>query len=274
MLLRLGYDIIFEFAVPTPMVLLLNTSPQEAHRLLKPDFPQSDPFVPMTEYIDGFGNRCHRLVAPKGQFRLFNDTLATDTGLPDVMVMDAPQHPVEELPDNCLQFLLGSRYCEVGELTPIAWDLFGETPPTAERVQTICDWVFSNVEFGYKYARPTKTALDVFQERRGVCRDFTHLAVTLCRCMNIPTRYCNGYMGDIGVPPDVNPMDFNAWMEVYLGGQWRMYDPRHNTPRIGRVVLARGRDAVDVAMTTAFGFNKLVKFVVITEEAAEQEATD
>ena len=266
MFIRIGYDLIFDFAAPTPMSLLLSTSPEEAPRLLRPDALHTEPFVPVTEFIDNFGNRCHRLVAPKGRLRLFNDTVVSDSGEPDVMATDAPQHPVEELPNECLQFLLGSRYCEVMEMLPVAWDLFGKTPPNAERVQAICDWVFSNVEFGYKYARPTKTALDVFHERRGVCRDFTHLAVTLCRCMNIPTRYCNGYMGDIGIPYTPDPMDFNAWMEVYLGGQWRMYDPRHNTPRIGRIVLARGRDAVDVAMTTAFGSNKLVQFTVITEE--------
>ena len=266
MFIRIGYDIIFDFAAPTPMVLLLSTRPEEAPRLLRPDEVHTEPALPITEFTDNFGNRCHRLVAPRGRLRLFNDSLVTDSGLPDVMATDAPQHPIEDLPDDCMQFLLGSRYCEVAELLPVAWELFGHTPPGAERVQAVCDWVFSNIEFGYKYARPTKTALDVFHERRGVCRDFTHLAVTFCRCLNIPTRYCNGYMGDIGVPPDPNPMDFNAWMECYLGGEWRMYDPRNNKPRIGRIVLARGRDAVDVAMTTAFGANTLAQFTVITEE--------
>ncbi len=269
MLIRLGYDLVFNFVAPTAMVLLLDVHPSEAHRLLKPDLPRTEPEVPLKTFTDSFGNRSHRLMAPAGRLRLFNDTLVEDSGLPEVGVPDARQHPIEELPDECLPFLLASRYCEVAEMLPVAWDLFGKTAPGWARVQAICDWGFENVEFGYKYARPSKTARDVFHERRGVCRDFTHLAVTFCRCMNIPARYCNGYLGDIGVPPDPNPMDFNAWMEVYLGGRWHMFDPRHNTPRIGRVLMTRGRDAVDIAMTTAFGANKLEKFVVVTEEVTD-----
>ncbi len=269
MLIRLGYDIIFQFPVPTPMLLMLNTHPLEAHRLRGEDRPRSEPQVPTTEFIDGFGNRCSRLVAPAGRLRLYSEAVAEDSGLHEVIATDAPQHPIEDLPDECLTFLLGSRYCEVAEMLPIAWDMFGKTPTGGARVQAVCDWVFANVEFGYQYARPSKTALDVFTERRGVCRDFTHLAVTFCRCLNIPTRYCNGYLGDIGVPPDVNPGDFNAWFEVYLGGRWHTFDARHNEPRIGRVLLTRGRDATDIAMTTAFGANTLEQFIIVTEEVPE-----
>lgn len=268
MFIRIGYDIVFEFAAPTPMLLMLNTNPSEAHRLRGPDRPLTEPEVPTAEFTDWFGNRCHRLVAPTGTLQLFSDTVVEDDGQPDRVTSDAPQHPIEELPDGCLQFLLGSRYCEVAEMLPIAWELFGQTPPGWARVQAICDWVFEHVEFGYQYARPSKTARDVFHERRGVCRDFTHLAVTFCRCMNIPARYCNGYLGDIGVPPNPDPMDFNAWFEVYLGNRWHTFDARHNTPRIGRVLMTRGRDAVDIAMTTAFGANTLTKFIVLTEEVA------
>jgi transglutaminase-like putative cysteine protease len=267
MLIRIGYDIVFDFPAPTPMLLMLNTHPSEAHRLRGPDCPRTEPDLPMTEFIDGFGNRCHRLVAPAGKLRLRNDTLVEDNGLPDRQTPpDTTQHRIEDLPDECLPFLLASRYCEVAEMLSIAWELFGQTPPGWARVDAICDWVNGHVEFGYRYARPSKTAVDVFLERRGVCRDFTHLAVTFCRCLNIPARYCNGYLGDIGVPSDPAPMDFNAWFEVYLGGRWHTFDARHNEPRIGRVLMTRGRDAVDIAMTTAFGANALEQFIVLTEE--------
>jgi len=272
MLIRIGYDLVYNFAAPTSMVLLLSVHPSEAHRLQRLDTPHSEPDVPIREFTDVFGNRSHRLVAPAGRLHLFTEAIVEDSGLLEVAVPDAYQHPVHELPDECLPFLLASRYCEVAEMLPVAWDMFGDTEPGWGRVQAICDWGFENVEFGYKFARPSKTAKDTFHERRGVCRDFTHLAVTFCRCMNIPARYCNGYLGDIGVPPDPNPMDFNAWMEVYLGGRWHMFDPRHNTPRIGRVLMTRGRDAVDIAMTTAFGANKLEKFTVVTEEISKSPA--
>lgn len=267
MLIRIGYDLTFNFNAPTSLLLLMNVHPDEAHRLQKPDQPRLEPEVPMSEFLDSFGNRCQRLVAPAGRLRIWNDSLVQDSGEPDRVRVEARQHPIHELPNECLPFLLASRYCEVAEMLPIAWELFENTPPGWDRVQTICDWVCDHVEFGYHYARPSKTAVDVYLERRGVCRDFTQLAVTFCRCMNIPARYCNGYLGDIGMPFDPAPMDFNAWFEVYLGGKWHTFDARHNEPRIGRVLLARGRDAVDIAMTTAFGANKLEQFVVVTEEA-------
>ena len=267
MFIRVGYDIVFEFAAPTPMLLMLNTHPDEGHRLRGEDRPRPEPAVPLTEFVDGFGNRCNRLVAPPGRFRLRSEAVVEDSGAPDRRApADTAQHRIEDLPDECLPFLLASRYCEVAEMLPVAWDLFGGTEPGWGRVQAICDWVTDKVEFGYKYARPSKTALDVFHERRGVCRDFTHLAVTFCRCLNIPARYCNGYLGDIGVPPNPAPMDFNAWFEAYVGGRWHTFDARHNEPRVGRVLMTRGRDAVDIAMTTAFGANTLAQFIVLTEE--------
>ena len=269
MLIRIGYDIVFKFPVPTPMLLMLNTNPSEAHRVTGEDRPRTEPELPMSEFIDGFGNRCNRIVAPAGRLRLRSEAFVTDSGQHEVIATDAPQAKIEDLPDECLTFLLGSRYCEVAEMLSIAWDLFGQTPTGGARVQAICGWLFSHVEFGYQYARSSKTALDVFTERRGVCRDFAHLAVTFCRCMNIPARYCNGYLGDIGVPPDVNPMDFSAWFEVYLGDRWHTFDARHNEPRIGRVLLTRGRDATDVAMTTAFGSNTLEQFIIVAEEVPE-----
>ena len=163
-------------------------------------------------------------------------------------------------------YLLGSRYCETDRLSNTAWSLFGRVPKGWPLANAICDYVHDRIIFDYAHASPTKTAWDVHNERRGVCRDFAHLAVTLCRCMNIPARYCTGYLGDIGVPPDNAPMDFSAWFEVYLGGEWHTVDARHNVPRIGRILVARGRDAADVAISTTFGPNTLSKFRVITEE--------
>jgi len=266
MRIRIGYDLTFAVPAPTPLLVLLFTHPSCGPTLQAPDVLQVEPAVPVEEFTDPFGNRCARLVAPAGKLRLFNDTVVTDSGLPDPVHEEAAQHPVEALPTEVLPFLLASRYCEVDRLTEVAWELFGRTPTGWPRVQAVCDWVHGQVEFGYAFARPTKTACDVYQERKGVCRDFTHLAVTFCRCLNIPARYATGYLGDIGVPPAPFPMDFSAWFEVYLGGAWHTFDARHNVPRIGRVLMARGRDAVDVALTTSFGPTTLERFEVWTEE--------
>jgi transglutaminase-like putative cysteine protease len=268
MRIRIGYDLAFAVPAPTPLLALLFTHPSRGSTLLAPDELRVEPAVPVEEFLDPFGNRCARLVAPTGKLRLFNDTLVTDSGLPDPVHPEAVQHAVEDLPAEVLQFLLASRYCEVDRLTDIAWELFGETPPGWPRVQAVCDWVHKHIEFGYAFARPTKTAFDAYLERKGVCRDFTHLAVTLCRCLNIPARYATGYLGDIGVPPAPFPMDFSAWFEVYLGGAWHTFDARHNMPRIGRVLMAHGRDAVDVALTTSFGPTTLEQFKVWTEEVS------
>jgi transglutaminase-like putative cysteine protease len=229
------------------------------------------PHTPISEHIDGFGNRCGRLLAPAGQVRLTNETLVEDSGRPDDAVPDARQHAVEDLPAEVLPFLLASRYCEVDLLSEVAWKLFDKAPSGWQRVQAVCDWVHTHIEFGYEHARPTKTAYEAYREGKGVCRDFTHLAITFCRCLNIPARYATGYLGDIGVPLSPAPMDFSAWFEVFLGHRWHTFDARFNTPRIGRVLVARGRDAVDVALITSFGQVVLEKFAVIAEEVQTQQ---
>lgn len=271
MLIKIGYEIVFESPVAVPMMLMLYTHPSRTDRMKKPDQLRIEPDIPVEEFIDSFGNRCGRIVAPAGRLRLWNDAMVEDSGQPDPVNWNAQQHLVSDLPAETLQYLLSSRYCEVDLLSDIAWNLFGQTPPGWARVQAICDWIHSNIRYGYEYARPTKTAYEVYNERAGVCRDFTHIAITFCRCLNIPARYATGYLGDIGVAPLPTPMDFHAWFEVFLNGQWYAFDARHNVRRVGRVLMARGRDAVDVALTTSFGANKLVKFNVWASEVPEQE---
>jgi transglutaminase-like putative cysteine protease len=266
MRIRAGYEIAYECPQPTPMLLLLSVHPSRRHDLITPDLLTTEPTVAATQYVDAFGNIATRLVAPAGRISFQSSFVVADTGLHDPVVPDARQHPIEQLPDEVLTYLLGSRYCETDHMGELAWSLFGGIEPGWARVQAIVDYAHQRIEFGYHHARPTKTAFEAHEERRGVCRDFAHLAITLCRCMNIPARYCTGYLGDIGVPPVDAPMDFSAWFEVYLGGAWHTFDARHNTPRIGRVVIARGRDATDCAITTAFGTAELVKFEVVTEE--------
>lgn len=266
MLIRLGYDIAYEVWSPTPMVLMLYVHPSCVPALRRPERLIADPAIPIEEFSDSFGNRCARIVAPPGVIQLRCEATIEHSGHPDPVNETAAQHAVQELPTNTLLYLLASRYCEVEKLTEIAWQLFGGTPPGWARVQAVCDWVHAHVTFGYQFARADKTAFEVFQERQGVCRDFTHLAVTLCRGLNIPARYVTGYLGDIGVPPVAAPMDFSAWFEVYLGGEWHTFDARHNRPRIGRILMATGRDATDVALTTTFGKHALVHFKVVTDE--------
>jgi transglutaminase-like putative cysteine protease len=271
-LIRLGYDIEFYLPFPTPMVALLEVHPSRIPDLREPDRMQLEPEVPIERYVDSFGNNCSRFLAQAGILRIHNSTLIEDSGEPDPRVPDAKQHPVEELPSDILRFLMGSRYCETDLLSQVASELFGQTPPGWARVQAVCDWVYSKVEFGYAYARPTKTALDVYLERTGVCRDFQHLAITFCRCLNIPARYAAGYLGDIGIVLPPSPMDFSAWFEVYLDGRWWTFDARHNRPRIGRVVMATGRDATDIAITTSFGRAILNRFFVVSDEVKAQAA--
>jgi transglutaminase-like putative cysteine protease len=266
MQIRVGFEMLYEFVGRTPMVLMLNVHPSRALDVIKPDHLRIAPSLPATRYTDAFGNICTRLVAPPGQVEISTDALVWDSGLPDAVEPNARQHEVAELPHDALVFLLASRYCETDRLMQDAWARFGKTPLGWPRVQAICDFVHSHLRFGYQHARATKTAAEVAVERRGVCRDFAHLAITLCRCMNIPARYCTGYLGDIGVPPEPEPMDFSAWFEAYLGGRWYSFDARHNTPRIGRIVMARGRDAADVAISTTFGPNLLKRFAVHTDE--------
>jgi transglutaminase-like putative cysteine protease len=266
MQIRVGYELIYDCPQPTPMILTLNIHYTRVSDIVVPDHIITDPAVPISAYRDGFGNWCSRIVAPPGQIRISADAVVRDTGEPDVVVPTAQQIPVPDLPDETLVFLLGSRYCETDQLSQAAWDLFGNTPAGWDRVQAICDFVHKHIEFGYEHASPTKTAWDVFNEKRGVCRDYAHLAIAFCRAMNFPTRYCTGYLGDIGVPPSDAPMDFSGWFEVYLGGRWYTFDARHNAPRIGRVLIARGRDAADTAISSTFGPNTLSSFKVWTDE--------
>ena len=266
MKIRIGYELVYTCPRPTPVILMLNVHYTRVADLISPDYLLTRPALPLSGYRDLYGNWCTRLVLPPGETKLFSEAMVNDTGRPDPVAADAPQTPVEALPDDVLPFLLGSRYCETDVLLPTAWQLFATAPSGWGRVQAICDFVHSHVTFGYNYARPTKTALDTYREKQGVCRDFAHLAVALCRCMNIPARYCTGYLGDIGVPASPEPMDFSGWFEAYLGGRWYTFDARHNTPRIGRILIARGRDAADVAIATSFGENTLTRFQVSTEE--------
>ncbi len=269
--IQFGYELTYEFPAPTDVILLLHLRPELNSRLIGREVLKVSPNVPYTTFIDAFGNRATRLTAPAGRLELSCDGLITDSGLPAYVAAEAREHPVSELPESALQFLLPSRYCEVDLFGDVAWSLFTNTPHGWQRVQAVCDWVFQHLRFDYKLARSTRTAHQAYHERTGVCRDFTHLAITLCRCLNIPARYATGYLGDIGVPVDPNPMDFSAWMEVYLDGEWHVFDVRHNARRIGHLVMARGRDAADVAFTTTFGPHWLQRFVVKTAEVGKAE---
>jgi len=266
--IRTGYDIRYDTDVATPMMAMLSIHPSRNKDLVTPHRIVTTPDVPMYDYVDAFGNVCTRLTVPPGGVTLSCDVTIADTGLPDPVVPDAIQHAVADLPDDVLIFLLGSRYCDTDRLADIAWAQFGDGPAGWARVQAIVDYVHARIEFGYHHARNTRTAWEAHQEGVGVCRDFAHLAVALCRCMNIPARYCTGYLGDIGIPAIDAPMDFSAWFDVYLGGAWHVFDARHNTPRIGRILMARGRDAVDTALTTTFGPAILAGFEVHTDAVA------
>jgi transglutaminase-like putative cysteine protease len=266
MKIQVGYEMVYSFPQATAMILMLHVHDSRAGDMEVPDNLTTDPAVPIREYRDSFGNRCTRIVAPAGRIAIQSRAIVRDSGEPEVAITHAEQHPVDELPDDVLVFLLGSRYCETELLSQYAWNQFGNVTPGWTRVQAICDHVHNHVVFGYPNARATRTAFEGFNERTGVCRDFTHLAVTLCRCMNIPARYCTGYLGDMGTPPPYSEMDFAAWFEAYIGGAWHMFDPRNNTPRIGRTLIARGRDAADVAIATSFGPHWLESFKVFTDE--------
>jgi len=265
MLIRLAYDIQFDLPADVAMVALLHVHPSRAHDLLELDELQTEPKLDVTSYLDSFGNRCARFLAPPGHLRLSSSTLIRDSGDLDAVDWNARESAVADLPNETLRFLLSSRYCEVDLFSSIAFGLFGQIMPGWARVQAICDWVHNWVAFDYQQARPTKTAMDVYTERVGVCRDFQHVAITFCRALNIPARYATGYLGDIGVPV-VLPMDFSAWFEVWLDGRWWAFDARNNKPRIGRVLMATGLDAADVAITTSFGRADLRHFFVVTEE--------
>jgi transglutaminase-like putative cysteine protease len=268
MKIRIGYDIVYECTQPTPMILMLDIHYSRMNDVVVPAHLMTDPRVPVVAYRDGFGNWCSRIVAPRGDIRIFADGVVRDSGQVDDVAVEAQQIALQDLPEETLVFLLGSRYCETDRLSVEAWRLFEHTPPGWARVQAICDFVHQRIRFGYQFARPTKTAWETYNERAGVCRDYAHLAITFCRCMNIPARYCTGYLGDIGITPVPGPMDFSGWFDVYLGGRWYSFDARNNVPRIGRVLMARGRDAADVAMVTSFGPSILKSFQVRTDEVS------
>jgi transglutaminase-like putative cysteine protease len=269
MQIKIGYELIYNCPQPTPMILVLNVHYSRASDLITGDYLTTDPAVPITAYRDAYGNWCSRITAPAGRLRVKSSAIVRDTGQPDMIVPSAEQHRVEDLPADALVYLMGSRYCETDRLSETAWQLFGQTPLGWARVQAICDYVHNHITFGYENARSTRTAWEAFNEGIGVCRDFAHLAIAFCRCMNIPARYCTGYLGDIGMPPPYGVMDFAAWFEAYIGNHWYTFDPRNNMPRIGRVLIAQGRDAVDVAISTAFGPNTLESFTVWTDEIPE-----
>jgi len=269
MKIKFGYELIYNVYQHTPMIFTLHSQPQGSQRLLRPDILRTEPAVPLCFYPDVFGNTCTRLEAPPGRFFVTGEGIMEDCGLPEPAHWDSREHAVAELPPDSLQYLLASRYCETDLLMSDAWRLFGQLSPGWSRVQAICDFVHQHVAFGYQFARPTKTALETFREGRGVCRDLAHLAIAFCRCLNIPARYCTTYLGDIGVPPIDAPMDFAGCMEVFLGGAWHVFDPRNNARRIGRIIIARGRDAGDVAISTAFGSTWLQSFRVWTDEVSD-----
>jgi transglutaminase-like putative cysteine protease len=265
MLIRYGYEISITCPQPTPLVCLLAVHEERKADIRVPESVFTVPEVATSTYLDLFGNRCRRLVAPAGDLTLWGDATIEDDGELDPVLPGAREVPVAALPDDCLLYLMGSRYCETDRLSQAAWDMFGNTPPGWGRVQAVCDFVNRHIRFDYQQARSTRTAFEAYNERVGVCRDFAHLALTLCRCLNIPARYINGHLGDIGVPV-VDPMDFSAWIEVFLGGKWHTFDPRNNVPRIGRIVIARGRDAADIPLINSFGPHMLKSFRVWTYE--------
>jgi transglutaminase-like putative cysteine protease len=273
MLIQIGYELVFNCAQETPMILMVNVHYTRASDMVTPDHLTTDPETPIKAYRDGFGNWCTRIVAPKGMIHLRSNGVVRDSAQTDVLTPSAQQHLLQDLPEETLVFLLGSRYCETDLLSNEAWRRFGQSAPGWARVQAICDFVHNHIAFDYQKARPTRTAWEAFHEGVGVCRDYTHLAVAFCRCMNIPARYCTGYLGDMGTLPPYGVPDFAAWFEVYLGGKWHTFDARNNVPRIGRVLIARGRDASDVAIATTFGQNTLESFKVWTYEVEERPAT-
>lgn len=269
MWIRAGYEIVYQFPQQTPLILMLNIHYSRASDLVRPELLFTDPPLQSTAYRDGFGNWCMRLLAPPGRLRITADAIVRDSGWPEPTVPGAWQHAVQDLPEEVLVYLLPSRYCESDQLSSTAWSLFQNAPLGWGRVQAVCDFVHNHLRFGYEHSSPFNTALQAYNQRAGVCRDFAHLAIALCRGLNIPARYCTSYLGDIGVPPVNAPMDFAASFEAYIGGAWYSFDPRNNQPRVGRILIARGRDAADVAISTAFGEHQLESFRVWTEQVNE-----
>lgn len=265
MLIRFGFEIEIECSANVPMILALSTHSSLDARLIGEDRVRCEPDVELREYLDEYGNRITRMVAPKGHVKLWSDCVAETSAEPDAYQPEAEQHEIDALPDACLSYLMASRYCDTDNLSDAAWAKFGNTTPGWGRVQAICDYAHEQTSFGYKFGRSSKTASEVLREKTGVCRDFAHLAISLCRAMNIPARYASGYLGDIGVPYS-GPGDFCAWFEVFLDKRWFTFDARYNTRRIGRLLMVRGSDASDVAMITSFGPYQLTHFRVWTDE--------
>ena len=274
MQLRTGFELVYHFPQVTPIILAVNIHESRAADLVVPDHLITEPPIPTRLYIDGFGNRCHRVLAPAGRLRLSTDCVIRDSGEPDAKIFGATQASVQDLPEAMLVFLLGSRYCETDLLSETAWQLFGGTMPGYARVQAICDYVHRHIAFNYQNARATRSAADVYREQTGVCRDYAHLAITFCRCLNIPARYCTGYLSDLGTAPPYGVGDFAAWFEAWIGDRWHLFDPRNNVPRMGRILMARGRDAADVAIATTFGPNVLERFRVWADEVQDTQASD
>ena len=276
--IRYGYAIEFECIQRTPVITMLGVHQSRRADLSVPDFllasslVDGSPVVPQGLYLDQFSNTCLRLIAPPGGLALSASGVITDTGEPDAPLPEVRATPPEDLPEQTLVYLLGSRYCETDRLGNMAWRVFGTRGIGAATVREICTYVHDHIRFDYASARNTRTAAETLAERVGVCRDFAHLAITLCRCLNIPARYCTGYLGDIGVPIDPNPGDFSAWFEVFLDGRWWTVDARHNKPRIGRILMAQGRDAMDVPILHSFGAHRLRRFDVLTEEVFQPAA--
>ncbi|MDO5706409.1 MAG: transglutaminase family protein [Paracoccus sp. (in: a-proteobacteria)] len=269
MLIRYGYEMTIESQGPLPLIAQMSARPERKLDLRGPERFTTDPGVPYSTYLDLYGNFCIRLTAPAGRFTLRSDAIIADSGIPDPVCRAAQEMPVESLPDDVLIYLMASRYCDVDLVGPAAWDMFGTIPPGWDRVQAIVDWVHGHIAFNYGDADSTRTAHDALEQGKGVCRDFAHLAISMCRALNIPARYINGHLGDIGVPPVDDPMDFAAWMQVYLSGRWWTFDPRNNAFRIGRIVIGHGRDAADVALISSFGPHELRGFKVWTDEVDE-----
>lgn len=269
MKINIGFEMVYGCNQPTPIILTLNVHSSRAAYLLAPDQIVTYPPLPLSAYRDLYGNWVSRLILPAGDTTISNNAMIYDDGEPDRISPDAQQYPVQTLPEETLVYLLGSRYCETDVLSNEAWRLFGSGPTGWQRVQAICDFVHNHIEFGYAYARNTMTAAEVYREGKGVCRDYTHLAVTFCRCLNIPARYCTGYLSDIGQPPPYGEMDFAAWFEAYLDGEWHIFDPRNNKRLIGRILIARGRDAADVSLSNSFGETQLKKFLVRADQVPD-----
>jgi transglutaminase-like putative cysteine protease len=272
--IKAGFNLAFDSNADTPLLLMIHVRPERHGDLIEPEKLTLFPQIPCTTYTDGFGNICTRLIAPAGRLSLWNRFLIADSGIAEQLPIYQRQHPIGELPNAVLVYLLGSRYCETQKLKNLAWSTFAGYQEGWPRIQAILQYTHDRIRFSYPNARSDRTAWDAHEERLGVCRDFTHLAITLCRCMNIPARYCTGYLGDIGVPADINPMDFSAWFEVYLGNAWHALDARHNRARIGRIAMAVGRDATDAAISTAFGFADLAEFTVFTEEVIQSQVRE